>query len=135
MARWTRKRAFMVLIFIGIWVTIDLLAFHYQTAEWNRTYVFPDGWLHQIRTISYKGTDFNDTHGLVPEYVSTIAGFPKLGAQDGILPGYETPWAGWTEWTSYNYQIGKDEAALDDTELMCWFAAFRVLCPPGFEGN
>ncbi|MHA1299433.1 MAG: hypothetical protein ACTSO9_08375 [Candidatus Helarchaeota archaeon] len=135
MAKWTKRRAIVVLFFIAFWATIDYLAFDYQTAEWNRTFVWPDGWLHKVRTISYKGTDYNDTHGLNVEYISTVTGYPKLGAEDGVFPGLDSPWKGWTDWTSYSFQIGKDEEGLSDSTLMTWFAAFKVYCPPGMEGQ
>ncbi|MHA1376864.1 MAG: hypothetical protein ACTSRG_00655 [Candidatus Helarchaeota archaeon] len=129
MAEWSRKKITIVLILVAFWVAADYLAFTYQTAEWNRTLAWPDGWLHSVRTISYKGTDFNDTHGLSPKALSTTAGYPKLGAEDGLYPGLDTPWKGWTDWTSFSYQIGKEEQVFENTELMTWFAAFKVFAP------
>ena len=130
----SKKKVFVALFFIAFWVAIDYLAFDYQTEEWNRTLVWPDGWLHKVRSISYEGNDFNDTHGLELNYLSTVAGFPKLGSEDGILPGLDGPWKAWTSWTSYSFQIGKDEPILEGYEAMTWFSAFRVFVPGGFEG-
>ncbi len=135
MSKISRKKQVAIIIFIAFWGVIDYLAFTYQTAEWNRTLVWPDGWLHSIRSISYSGNDFDDNHGLSPEIISTVEGFPDLGAEDGILPGLKGPWKGWTDWTSYSYQIGKDESDLEAVEVMTWFSAFRVFVPPGCAGK
>ena len=94
-----KKKIFIIIFFISFCAAIDFLAFYYPTNEWNNTIFLPDGFLHSVRSISFKGNDFNNTHGLNLEYLSTVEGFPVSGAQDGILPGYETPWKGWTDWT------------------------------------
>lgn len=130
----SRKKIVVIIFLVSFFAAIDFLAFFYPTNEWNNTLFWPDGFLHSVRSISYKGNDFNDTHGLNLEYLSTAEGFPVSGAQDGILPGFESPWKAWTDWTSYGFQIGKDEKITEGMELFTWFSAFRVYVPQGFEG-
>ncbi|MFX0140885.1 MAG: hypothetical protein ACFFDN_45020 [Candidatus Hodarchaeota archaeon] len=131
----TKKKIGVVLFVIAFWAGIDYMAFQYQTNEWNRTFVWPDGWLHKVRSISFKGNDFNDDHGLNLNVLSTLAGYPNEGAEDGLWPGVDSPWKAWTDWTSYNYQIGKDEELLEGYEIFTWYSAFRVMVPGGFEGH
>ena len=131
----TKRKIAVVLFVIAFWAGICYMAFEYQTQDWNRTFVWPDGWLHKVRSISFKGNDFHDDHELNLNLLSTQAGYPHEGAKDGFMPGLDSPWSAWTDWTSYSYQIGKDEALLEGYEIMTWYSAFRVMVPPGFDGN
>ncbi|MFX1450123.1 MAG: hypothetical protein ACFFCM_04730 [Promethearchaeota archaeon] len=131
----TKKKILIALFIIGFWASIDYIAFTYQTEEWNRTLVWPDGWLHKVRSISFKGNDFSDDHGLDLNYLSTRVGYPREGAEDGFFPGLDSPWSAWTDWTSYNYQIGKDEELLEGYEIFTWYSAFSVMVPGGFDGH
>ncbi len=131
----TKRKIAVALFVIAFWSTICYMAFDYQTDEWNRTFVWPDGWLHKVRSISFKGNNFYDDHGLDLNYLSTLAGYPDEGEEDGFFPGLDSPWSAWTDWTSYSYQIGKDEEILEGYEIMTWYSAFMVFVPPGFDGD